>query len=123
LPVGEECGGRSKGSPVDADLYIQYWQVPTLRFEWDETKNGINLRKHGIDFATVAAIFDDPQQLLIPDHVVDGEQRWQTIGALDGVLLLLVVHTLEEEDDEEVLRLISARKVERHERRLYEDGL
>jgi len=93
-----------------------------LRFEWDETKNAINVRKHGVSFETAVVIFDDPQQVLIPDRVVDGEQRWQTIGSGDGVVLLLVVHTLEEEDEEEVVRVISARKVERRERRLYEDG-
>jgi uncharacterized DUF497 family protein len=93
-----------------------------LRFEWDEKKNAINLRKHGITFDTAVVIFDDPQQLLIPDRVVGGEQRWHTIGSADGVLLLLVVHTLENEDGEEVVRLISARRAERRERRRYEDG-
>jgi uncharacterized protein len=102
-------------------MYIHWSKVPTLRFEWDETKSAINLRKHGISFDTATAIFDDPHYLLIPDRVVDGEQRWQTIGSGDGVLLLLVVHTLKEEDEEEVVRLISARRAERHERRWYGD--
>ncbi len=96
--------------------------MPTLRFVWDDTKDAINQRKHGVAFATPVLVFDDPQQLLIPDRVVDGEQRWQTIGAGDGVLLLLVVHTIEEEGAEEAFRRISARKAERHERRWYGDG-
>jgi uncharacterized DUF497 family protein len=98
-------------------------KVSSLRFEWDETKNAIHLWKHGIDFATATAVFDDPEQLLTPDRVVDGEQRWQTIGLVDGVLFLLVVHTLEEENEVEVVRMISARRTERHERRRYEDDL
>jgi len=56
------------------------------------------------------------------DREVDGEERWQTIGKADGILLLLVAHTFEDEDDEEVIRIISARKVNAHERRTYEDG-
>ena len=93
-----------------------------MRFEWDETKNAINLTKHGLDFSTASLVFDDPHQVLISDRVVDGEERWQTIGSAGGLLLLLVVHTFEV-NEEEVVRIISARKAERQERRLYEDGL
>ena len=50
-----------------------------------------------------------------------GEQRWQTVGTVDRVLLL-VAHTLELEDDDEYVRLISARKADRQERRDYEAG-
>ena len=54
---------------------------------------------------------------------MDGEERWQTIGRIGGVLFLLVVHTFEEaEDDTEVIRVISARKAKKVERRQYEDG-
>ncbi len=53
---------------------------------------------------------------------MDGEVRWQTVGMADGVLLLLVVHTFEDEDEAEVIRIISARKADAHERRRYEDG-
>ena len=94
-----------------------------MRFDWDDTKNAINLRKHGMDFETAMVVFDDPYQLLLFDRVVDGEERWQTIGLVDGVYLLLVVHTVEEEDDEEVYRLISARKAGPHERRKYDERL
>jgi uncharacterized DUF497 family protein len=91
-------------------------------FEWDEQKNAANRRKHRVSFETATVAFDDPGQLLIFDRIVDGEERWQTIGLVDGVLLL-VVHTMEAEDGEELLRLISARKAEPRERRLYDDAL
>jgi len=92
-----------------------------VRFDWDETKNAINLRKHGIAFEDAVFIFDDPLHISRPDRIVDGEQRWQTVGMANGVLLLIVAHTLEAEDDEEdYVRLISARKAEPHERRRYE---
>jgi uncharacterized DUF497 family protein len=93
-----------------------------MRFDWDETKNAINLRKHGVSFDTASLVFDDPHQLLTPNYEVDGEERWQTIGLLGGVLILLVVHTFESEEEEEVIRIISARKAEPHERRQYEEG-
>ena len=93
-----------------------------MRFDWDETKNAINLRKHGVDFNTASLVFDDPLHLPVKDREVDGEVRWQTVGMADGVLLLLVVHTFEDEDEAEVIRIISARKADAHERRRYEDG-
>jgi uncharacterized DUF497 family protein len=93
-----------------------------VRFDWDETKNAINLRKHGIDFNTASLAFDDPLHLPVKDREVDGEVRWQTVGMADGVLLLLVVHTFEDEDEVEVIRIISARKADAHERRRYEDS-
>jgi uncharacterized DUF497 family protein len=67
-------------------------------------------------------IFEDPLHVSAPDRIVDGEQRWQTVGMSNGVLLLMVAHTLETGDDEEeeYVRLISARKAEPHERRRYE---
>jgi uncharacterized DUF497 family protein len=94
-----------------------------MRFDWDDTKNAINLRKHGIRFETATRAFDDPNQLLRFDRIVDGEERWQTIGLVDGIYMLLVVHTIEDVDDDEVYRLISARKAERHERRNYDERL
>ena len=91
-----------------------------MRFDWDDKKYAINRRKHGIDFGTASLVFDDPLHLLTLDRVVDGEQRWRTIGMAAGVMLLVVVHTLE---DDEVVRIISARKAEAHERRRYEYDL
>ena len=69
-----------------------------VRFEWDDKKSASNLRKHGIGFDTAELVFDDPWQVLILDHDVDGEERWQTIGRAEDVLLLLVVHTVEDEE-------------------------
>lgn len=93
-----------------------------MRFEWDDEKNASNLRKHRISFDTASLVFNDRLHLETQDRDVDGEERWQTIGMAEGVLLLLVVHTVEHEE-EEVIRIISARKAEAHERRRYEDNL
>jgi len=91
-----------------------------VRFEWDETKDRENYRKHGVLFDTAALAFDDPGFVMLPDREVDGEERWHTIGRVQGVLVLLVVHTYEEEDEEEIVRIISAREVTAQERRSYE---
>jgi uncharacterized DUF497 family protein len=93
-----------------------------LVFTWDENKNHNNYRKHRVFFETAALVFDNPHSVMMPDRVVDGEKRWHTIGLVQGVLLLLVVHTMLEEDEEEIVRIVSAREAATHERRLYEDG-
>lgn len=92
-------------------------------FEWDKQKAEINLRKHGIRFEDAARVFDDPLAVTDQDRIENGEQRWQTVGMADGYLLLLVAHTVRFEDEGiEVVRIISARRVDRAERRRYEHG-
>ena len=96
------------------------------RFEWDEAKNQRNRQKHGVDFETAARIFADPFALSLQDRMEGGEARWQTIGLLEGHVLLLVAHTILEgtkDDGPEVIRIISARKATRKERRRYEDEI
>lgn len=69
-----------------------------------------NLRKHRVSFGTAAHVFDDPDAVADHDRIEGGERRWQMIGMVGGVLLLLVAHTVDFEDDEnEVIRIISAR--------------
>ena len=97
-----------------------------VRFEWDEAKNKINLRKHGISFELAARVFADPFALTEHDRIEDGEARWRTWGLVGGVALLLVAHTIRDEDLDgrpfEVIRIISARTATRRERRRYEES-
>jgi uncharacterized protein len=93
-----------------------------MRFEWDDDKNQTNQRKHHLSFETAKDVFLDPHHLSVPDRVEDGEQRWQTIGLVAGVLLIIVGHTYREDAAEEVVRIITARKATRKERRNYENG-
>jgi uncharacterized DUF497 family protein len=91
--------------------------------EWDDRKAAINYRKHGIRFEEAALVFDDPLAVSEQDRIENGEQRWQTIGRVGGCLLLLVAHTVRFEDKGiEVVRIISARRVDRKERKRYEHG-
>jgi uncharacterized protein len=67
-----------------------------------------------------ARAFADPFALTAHDRVENGEQRWQTIGMVDGHLVLLVAHTVGEDDDTEIIRIISARKADPKERKRYD---
>ena|SRR5271154_3131908 len=89
-----------------------------MPFEWDEAKNRSNLAKHKISLETASLVFDDPDALSIQDRVVEGEERWQTLGMIVGILLI-VVHAYRDQDGDEVIRLISARKATASERRAY----
>jgi uncharacterized DUF497 family protein len=90
---------------------------------WGEAKNQINLRKHGISFEIAKLIFDDPMQISRQDRDEDGELRWQTIGWVGDVILLLVAHTLyQTKTGEEHIRIISARRATKLERKIYEQG-
>jgi uncharacterized DUF497 family protein len=66
-------------------------------------------------------VFLDPLHISRQDRSVEGEERWQTIGMVNGVLLILVAYTVIEEEDE-VIRIISARRVTRQERIEYEEA-
>jgi len=93
------------------------------RFEWDERKASVNQHKHGVSFAEAALVFKDPFAILIQDRIEHGEQRWHTIGMARNDLLLLVAHTLHFENEHvEVIRIISARRLNKHERQRYENG-
>ena len=91
-----------------------------MRFVWDAEKNRQNEEKHGVSFDLAALVFEDPLAVSVPDPFED-EERWRTIGFVKGVLILLVIHTIHEEDEDEQIRIISARKATRHERKKYEE--
>ena len=91
-----------------------------VRFEWDEQKNRGNVEKHRIDFETAQLIFDDPFCVTFVERIEGGEERWHGIGAIECLVLLVVVHTYRETKSEQIIRIISARQATRHERNLYE---
>jgi uncharacterized DUF497 family protein len=91
-----------------------------MRFEWDPAKAESNLRKHKVSFEIAVRVFADRLALMSQDRIESGERRWQTLGMVDGVLMLLVAHTVRDEGDIEIIRIISARRAEPKERRRYE---
>ncbi len=97
-----------------------------VRFERDEAKNLSNQRKHdGVSFELARQVFQDSLHVSVLERVEGGEQRWRTIGAVEGFVILLVAHTTNEEDADggsvEIIRIISARRAAPQERRRYEN--
>lgn len=93
-----------------------------MRFVWDENKSRQNLAKHRVSFETAALVFEDPHGVTRFDRIKDGEERFHTLGVAGGVAILLVAHLDYEEGGEEVIRIISARRATRRERKTYEEG-
>jgi uncharacterized protein len=90
-----------------------------MQFEWDESKNLENIRKHEIDFADVSAMFDREMLIELDDRFDYGEDRWIGIGFL-GLGIAVVVWT---ERRNNVIRIISARRANRHEQKRLEQYL
>ena len=93
------------------------FELHGISFVWNQTKAEDNLRKHGIAFTQAAEVFFDPF-LHIVDASSDEEARDAVIGMDERWNLLFVVHIAFEHDS---VRLISARRATRNERRQYED--
>jgi uncharacterized DUF497 family protein len=92
-----------------------------LGFEWDEeSKAGINFRKHGVRMPEAIPVFSDAYAITIVDDESDpGERRFITLGMGALGRLLVVVYTWRDEN----IRMISARPAEAHEREEYEAEL
>lgn len=88
-------------------------------FEWDPEKAEENKRKHDISFHEAATVFGDPLAITFtdPDHSID-EERYLTFGLSRFDRLMVVSHV----DRGDRVRIISARLMTRHERRIYEES-
>ncbi|WP_234477023.1 BrnT family toxin [Paraburkholderia nemoris] len=82
-----------------------------VRFEWDELKNQINIRKHGIDFRDAVDVFDHPVLTAIDQREDYGEERWIALGWMAAIVGVVVYV----ERNADVFRIISARKATKHE--------
>ena len=89
-----------------------------MQFEWDENKNEINKKKHGVSFEEAKTVFYDADAILIddPDHSIE-EERFLLLGLSRKTKLLIVCHCMRNE--EETIRLISARRATTNEARQY----
>ncbi len=89
-----------------------------LRFRWDPRKAVSNERKHGVGFREATTVFDDPLSVTIPDpdHSLH-ERRFVLVGLSNRARLLVVAHS----ERGESIRIISARRADRQERRNYEE--
>ena len=90
-----------------------------MLFEWDERKAAENEKKHGVTFHEASTVFGDPLAVTFtdPDHSVN-ENRFITFGLSRFNRLLVIAHT----DRRRKVRIISARLMTKHERKIYEEG-
>jgi uncharacterized DUF497 family protein len=85
-----------------------------MEFEWYSEKERSIAEKHGLDMEVVKKVFDDPYRIVQYDKAHSGlEDRWQTLGMVNGVLLAAYT------EREEKIRIITARKATPEERRIY----
>ena len=90
-----------------------------LNFEWHGRKAKANVAKHGVSFEEAATVFADPLSLTIPDpDHSQVEQRFIILGKSHAGKLLVVVHVERGNN----LRIISARRASRWERKHHEEG-
>ena len=89
-----------------------------LRFDWDEGKNTVNQRKHGVSFEEAQTVFFDDNALEFPDpdHSAD-EDRFVMLGRSFQLRILVVCHCFRETAS--VIRIVSARKATAKERQAY----
>lgn len=87
-------------------------------YEWDEAKNSENIAKHGIDFADAHRIFERPMLVRRDDREDYAEERWIALGER-GRIVVVIVFTPREDR----IRVISVRRANRRERRVYEESI
>lgn len=90
-----------------------------MEFEWDKRKAARNFKRHGVSFREAASVFGDPLAITFddPDHSID-EHRLLTFGTTRIGKLVIVSHTARNGS----MRIISARLMDKHERKIYEEG-
>lgn len=85
-----------------------------MKLEWDEEKRQKNLEKHGLDFIDVEEVLESDTVTIEDNRFSYGEERWITLGTLQG-LVVLVVYT----EQDETIRVISFRRASKHEQKIY----
>ena len=93
-----------------------------LIFEWDEKKNKLNRKKHGIWFEEAQQVFEDPSAILFFDRKhSSSEDRFILLGVSASSRVLVVIHC--DRSESESIRIISARKATAKEIKKYEEGI
>ena len=88
-----------------------------VQFEWDERKSAANLRKHGVAFSDAITVFSsDDRAITLFEEALSEEERYITIGTDALGRVLVVVYTVRGL----YVRIISARRANKRERKEYE---
>lgn len=93
------------------------FEMNNTSFEWDETKEEINFKKHGIHFKTAAKVFLDPNKLIRDDEEHFKESRYNILGKVGKVIFVVCAFK-----KKNVIRIISARLATVPEKERYEYG-
>jgi len=90
-----------------------------MKLEWNEAKNRINIRKHGLDFADAEEVLKGVIIATPDTREAYGERRWQGIGAI-GQRIVQIVFA---EAGADTIRIMSLRKATSRERKEYEKAI
>lgn len=85
-----------------------------MRFSWSEAKRRSNLSDHGLDFVDASRVFDGVTYTFEDDRFDYGEERFVTLGLLDGVVVS-IFHT----ESPQQIRVISFRKATKREQAIF----
>lgn len=96
--------------------------LPVMNITWDPNKAKVNFKKHGVRFSDAEMVLYDSFALTLEEHIVASERRYVTVGA-DAIGRILAVVYSCRSDRSDTIRLISARKATRGERKQYEEGI
>ena len=92
-----------------------------IKFEWDPDKGTTNKSKHGVSFEEAQSVFYDEYAIQFYDEAHSEEEgRFLMLGLSNESRVLLVCHC--ERADGEIIRIISARKATKTERKNYKGG-
>jgi uncharacterized DUF497 family protein len=87
--------------------------MPNAKIEWDDEKARTNFEKHKVSFQVAQYVFGDPDRLERVDQSGSGEERWQVLGKVEKILLVVF------QEKASAKRLISARLATKAEKRSY----
>ena len=85
-----------------------------MRFTWSEAKRALNIQQHGLDFVDAQRVFDGPTFTYEDDRFAYSEQRFVSLGLLDG-MVVSIVHS----ESPRLIRVISFRKATKHEQAIF----
>jgi hypothetical protein len=89
-----------------------------MNFEWDDNKKRTNDEKHGVSFEDAPIVFSGEVVTFVDDRQPYGEERFISLGALQG-RVIVIVHTRRNQ----VMRIISMRKANAKEQKIYQERL
>ena len=90
-----------------------------MRYSYDPEKKVLNLKKHGLDFDDARGVIESDHTVTFEDRRFDyGETRYLTLGLLHGAVVIIATA-----ETDKTIRIISMRKADKHEQKIYYENL